>query len=340
MGTTIKTLLAAAGSALILAGCSTTPTQEQILQGIDKYDETRSYATNVTFKTVPTWPKQFDFSKFQKWVYGTYIPDDEYKKLFGSTDSRSGIRFDGKAPEGPDYATPILWAGSQLAKSSAFSLLGSNKIDALLFFLWTAPASENRYKGVNFSGFVKKTDAATAEQAKRKFLEGLVEAYRKTLAENGFENIEVTSEVKGSAKYPIFGQGDMLEITRMSAVKKGDPSTTVKLYVRCHQEAVPAIDKNVLPWISEKNEPAWMIQADYFAGGGLYKNDNLQPVEAYDFFASAARHFPDYTFMMFPNHPYAVENGEEKWAAPFVADNKGRYWYVMPQSKKNPKLPF
>ena len=330
-----KLLTALAGSILLLSGCSFSPSHDQIMQFIDRYDETKSFATNVTVKVLPTFPKQFDYGNLQKWVYGTYIPDEEYTKIFGSTDAKSGIVFEGNAPKGPDYTSSLLLAGSQLAKSSAFSLLGSNKVDALLFFLWSAPASQSKYSGVNFCGFVKKTDAATAEQAKSLFLSNLTEAYKKMLEEYGFGSFAIQDEVKGTAVIPIFGQGDIIEHRYLTATKTDDETKTVRLHFQCSQYAPSAIDKNVAPWISPANEPAWLIQANYSMGGGYFENKKFVPVKTYEMFAAAAKYFPDYSYVLLPQHPFAVdEKGEEKWAAPFMADNKARYWYVMPESAK------
>jgi len=309
-----KTIAAASISALLLAGCAA-PTLEDAQSFIDKYETNHSFAYNASFKLMNSWP--YDHPDF---VRDKYIADDEYEQTFKT-----------KIAEGSKPSE--MTTGQLAAVSGTLAAIGGTATIPFsgLFFL-TTPIAPEYYPAGSF-GFVLKKDAQTPQEAKQKYLDSLIDAVRKVLSDRGYENIRVEHEEK--APRLSFDKEDTAYYTVITGANQKD-STQAFIRIKHYRKLKFAFDKSIPAWISPNEEPAWKISPKFNVGGSIAKNGNFDPVKTYDVLAAMTQYLPDYAYFLMPPHPYEYEaDGKKmKWGAPYLADNKNRYYFFMPKSMR------
>ena len=309
-----KTIAAASISALLLAGCAA-PTLEDAKAFIDKYETNHSFAYNATFKLRNPWP--YDHPEY---AVDKYIADDEYEQTFKT-----------KIAEGSKPSE--MTTGQLAAVSGTLAAIGGTATIPFsgLFFL-TTPIAPQYYTASSF-GFVLKKNAQTPQEAKQKYLDNLIDAIRKVLSDRGYENIRVEHGEK--APRLSFDKEDTEYITVISGTNPKD-LTQAFIEIKHFRKLKFGFDKSVPAWISPNEEPAWKINPNFALGGSIAKEGNLDPVKTYGVLAATAKYLPDYAYLLMPSHPYEYEaDGKKmKWGAPYLADNKNRYYFFMPKSMR------
>lgn len=311
-----KKLAVVAMTASLLVGCATTLSPEEIKKKMNTYVENHSFAFNISFRFMNSWP--YDHPDF---ISDKYISDEEYEKTFGI-----------KA-ENVQSAKPAEMTTGQLAAiSGSMVALGgmSQLFGAGLLFL-TTPIAPDFYQPRSF-GFVPKTEAKTDQEAKQKYLDGLIDAFKKSLANNGYGNITV----KHGEIVPrlSFDKEDTQYITTITAVNTKE-ATNAKVEITHFRKLGSGFEMMMPRWLDKDETAVWKINPCFYVGGGVYKAGKYDPISDYKLIGDAAKHLPKYTYLLMPNHPYAMgEDNKMKWTAPYLADNTNRYYFYMPKSMR------
>ena len=319
----LKALAVASATIVLLSGCATSPTPEQRADRLTRYSNSHSMAMNITGRLMFV---RSGITPMPKYVRDKYIPDDKYAELVKLSKKTNGTN--PASGQGLAFGTMV---ASDIWLNSAHSFYSGTGLGltAAMFFL---TPREDKYQEARFFGFLPKAAATEPKQARDNFREMLVNKLKENLTNAGF------SDIKTGFKYQKPWLGNEEDYDYHYYVQATNPETKHKVSVHMRNGQLHSAELRQIPfWLNQNQDPAWLILEPFRIGGGYYIDDKFQSVEWYKFLESTAKHLPDNVFLLQPPHPYTVEDGKEKWAGPFVADNQAMHLFVMPESAKNAK---
>jgi hypothetical protein len=319
----LKAVAATSAMIVLLSGCATAPTPEQRTEALANYSNSHSRALNITGRLMFV---RSGVTPMPKYVKDTYIPDDKYDELVKLSQKTNGAN----PASGQGLAFGTMVASDIWLKSANTSFSGSGLgLTAALFFL---TPREAKYQEARFFGFHTKSAATEPKQARDNFREMLVNKLKASLTQAGF--VDIKTGFKDEKPW----LGNKEDYPYHYYIQATNPQTGHKVSVHMWNNQKHSAEVRQMPaWLKGTQDTAWLILSPFRIGGGYYVDGKFQPVEWYKFLESTAKHLPDNVFLLQPPHPYTVEDGKEKWAGPFVADNKSMHLFVMPESAKNAK---
>ena len=311
-----QTLAAALASfsVLALAGCTFgMMSEKQFQEGarrVTTYDASHSYAWNVM--------RLGGYATKESGKIGiadTYIADGEYERL------RQSIR--------------------SAAAASAVSDPGIASSELLVS--WKAPGAKlppppptgkPQYKPF-FIGYLPRAETATAAQAQARHKEILMDAYAGAAKDLGFTNVQVKQTSLTADRASTHGSLDIQIV--------GGFATYAFL-----KDAVGELWQTRVPeWIDRNRGESWAIGA--FATEGVLTWGRFDVVDDAGGKASpdksielkgrlldrVAAHLPDNYFVYIPTFQTSGPDGKSGRLMPHcIANNKGKFYFVMPQSAK------
>lgn len=296
--TKLSLLAAASAAILALTGCAgpAQMTPEQIASVTNQattYDQSHSRAWNIA--------KVMGISKYVK---DSYLEEVDLNK-FASNGNMSAL----------DKAT---WY-------TGTTLLTGNPFDIGSMILLFAPSTDDYMKEPIYMGFMPKDKAPTAAKAFQTFqLDCILSAYTKAAEDMGFQ--------KADSKY-------FLKFKREKTADKDSGEITIKLASANNGTLSIAHETKLPSWLGSSDETFWgigVVPSYKLTTNTLFVDDNGSTLIKQDsdymlkieLMERMAKYLPDNTFVFVPS----LRNEEGKHTPAYIADNKQKYFFVMPKS--------
>ena len=291
--------VAMSGAILTMTGCVSLsqPTAEEIATSvatIQQYESNHSFAWNIA--------KQMGITKYVK---DAYLEEAEY------------VRF--KEAGGDSATTKALWyGGATLLTGNPFS------ISSMLYLF--APSTDDFMSDPIYMGFLPKDQAVNGTKAFMKFQEdAILPAYTKAAEEMGFK--------RGTSKF-------YLDFVRPETKDKAEGKMSVKLGTAPGTVLSSGHETTIPSWISKKTDstvywavgqaPGMKLVTSHLHtndSGSLIRKDSDYQIKI-EWLERFAKNLPDNAFVFVPSYL----NGEGKHTPAYIADNKQKYFFVMPKS--------
>lgn len=326
---TLKTglfAITASVATLLISGCtsmfeSLTPEQTQgAVNYYTTYNPSHSYAWNI-MKLGSFCTDQGAFTG----IADTYISDDQYKALSKAANPGTGQALLGDAV-----------VGSALAATGAISSWTAPKLSLLSLLV---VGGDHEYKPT-IIGFVPAKHAENYDTAAAKHNENIIHAYSEALKELGFTNIAVDEKKTITAQRP----------STNASVKIRTSHGFVNRY-EFFETLGAGWKTNVPNWIDKTQPEAWgfgtfttppNLEENIFEvsddGGNIF-NPNKSIALKLELMDKFAAHLPDNYFVYVPSYERSYVNRNEKYTPHYVANNKGKFYFVMPESAKKQEQP-
>lgn len=329
------TLIAAVvATSILVQGCSAPP-QKRMLQKLEQEqehpEEREAAVANINAEHSFAWNIR-DYMGYHK-VKDEYLDDDAYRKINEEAVRQKNAKAKG-ASVGDALATGYTAAAAvgkaPWTKGLTLDLLGSVFTSSSIYrpqlrFLTAIPVD-------------KAKDAVDAQNT---FFWHIMEAYKKAAVEEGFANAQIeTSTVKNESTL----KRDIILPLELTATNEAE-NISIDFSIEGGTRANRPYEgwQSTLPkWISGKSQKSWIIGS--FATPCYTVNNQVDPVglrtntepadlKRIQLLERFANYLPDGTYMFVPS----LRIGKTKKTAPYVTDNKRKYFFVMPKSAQKQK---
>lgn len=315
-----RAVLAAASAAMLgLTGCATSPDSspeafQKAVEYSKTYNEAHSYAWNIL--------KISGLARESGPYSDIYIDDEKYEELKEKVGHKNF--------SGPSHGSDIL-IGSAL---SSAGLLSWNFTGFSLLSALTAPSPKNNPM---YIGYLPKAEAATPQEAVRKINMILLKAYEKAARDLGFD------------KTGISGIPPVLKASRASTDASLEIMITGGLAVKPEFQKLtgdPAWLTKTPAWLDKNESETWSFGsfvtyvAPHLGKFEVSDEGKLSPNKSIDLklqlLEKMTQNLPDNFFVYVPGYR-GVGLTDKKDTPPFIASNKGRFFFVMPKSAQKDK---
>ena len=209
-------------------------------------------------------------------------------------------------------------SSSKLGWYTGATLLTGNPFDLGSMIYLFAPTVTNIAENPVYLGYYPKDKAQDERTAFRAFEQQILDAYEAAATEMGCKNT---------------GYKLALHFERPET----GGSITLKLKLRGGRLVKLAYDTNIPEWISNGKEQVWAVGASPTAqlgmksldvlDGGIFEANKSRKLRG-ELMERVAKHLPDHAFMFVPS----MRNEKGDRTPAYVADNKQKYFFVMPKS--------